>query len=337
MGKFRTVFLLFLLFVFSPLFSQKKDTPRNGEGVHSFLSRNNYSPQKYADEFLHLNKDKLGKNNSLLLGVSYVLPEIKNKGNERTEANNRKIGGKYKEPLFGKEHQEYTIKSLDLQGACYFLVSGHGGPDCGAITKVDGRELHEDEYAYDIMLRLSKNLLEHGATVHIIIQDKNDGIRNGMYLNNNKSETCMGEAIPLNQAARLRQRSNKINQLSKNAKEKFQRAVFIHLDSRGHRNQLDVFFYHKNGDTRGEKFAKTISDTFEAQYKKFQPGRGFTGTVSSRNLYVLNNTQPTSIFVELANMQNVFDQRRYVQENNRQALANWLLRGFIEELRTEKR
>ena len=31
--------------------------------------------------------------------------------------------------------------------------SGHGGPDPGAIGIYQGRQLHEDEYAYDIILR----------------------------------------------------------------------------------------------------------------------------------------------------------------------------------------
>ena len=67
-------------------------------------------------------------------------------------------------------------------------------------------ELHEDEYAYDVALRLARNLMEEGAKVYIIIQDAKDGIRDDQYLNNSKRETCMGAPIPLNQVARLRQR-----------------------------------------------------------------------------------------------------------------------------------
>ena len=42
----------------------------------------------------------------------------------------------------------------------------------------------EDEYAYDITLRLAKELLAHGAEVYIIIQDENDGIRDDFVLRN---------------------------------------------------------------------------------------------------------------------------------------------------------
>ena len=95
----------------------------------------------------------------------------------------------------------------------FYLVSGHGGPDPGAIGIYQGRQLHEDEYAYDIILRLARELLSRGAKVHIIIQDKKDGIRDGHVLANSKRETCMGDPIPLNQVARLKQRCDWVNKL----------------------------------------------------------------------------------------------------------------------------
>ena len=98
-----------------------------------------------------------------------------------------------KEALFGKEYATYQITSNELSGACFYLVSGHGGPDPGAIGIYQGRQLHEDEYAYDIILRLARELLSRGAKVHIIIQDKKDGIRDGHVLANSKRETCMGK------------------------------------------------------------------------------------------------------------------------------------------------
>ena len=59
--------------------------------------------------------------------------------------------------------------------------------------------MHEDEYAYDIILRLGRALMEKGAKVHIIIQDEKDGIRDDRYLSNSDRETCLGQTIPLDQ------------------------------------------------------------------------------------------------------------------------------------------
>lgn len=38
-----------------------------------------------------------------------------------------------------------------------------------------------------------------------------------------------------------------------------------------------------------------MKETFESKYDKHQPNRGFEGTVSSRNLYVLLKAAPASL------------------------------------------
>mgnify|MGYP002229769206 FL=1 len=230
------------------------------------------------------------------------------------------------------------MTSNRLQGACFYVVSGHGGPDPGAIGKIGKVELHEDEYAYDVALRLARNLMQEGAEVRIIIQDAKDGIRDDRYLSNSKRETCMGDAIPLNQVARLQQRCTKINELYRKDRKiyKYCRAIFLHVDSRSKGAQTDVFFYHAPKSVLGKRLAVAMKGTFESKYDKHQPNRGFEGTVSSRNLYVLLKAAPASVFVELGNIQNAFDQRRFVISSNRQALAKWMMEGFIADYKRTK-
>lgn len=332
---------------FSLAFSQEKDKPLKGEGVYAFLRRHNRTEAKYYEEFIQLNKNKLGKSNNLLQGTFYILPPLavteepkSEKPKTETVDSQKKTGAKGTNSLFGEKYKDYDIIDNKLAGACFYLVSGHGGVDPGAVAKVNGRELHEDEYAYDIVLRLARNLLQHGAKVHIIIQDPKDGIRDGEYLNNSKSETCLGKRIPKSHVERLKQQTDAVNSLSFRAKEKYQRALFVHLDSRSKKKRLDVFFYYqntKNNKVRSLKLAETMRKTFRSLYDKHQPGRGFSGTVSTRSLYVLRNTTPVTIFTELANMQNVNDQQRYLSDNNRQALANWLCEGFIKDYQSNSR
>ena len=241
-----------------------------------------------------------------------------------------------KEPLFGKALATYPITSRELAGATFYLVGGHGGPDPGAIGKYQGHDLHEDEYAYDIVLRLGRELLMRGAKVHFIIQDKKDGIRNEAILKNSKRETCMGKEIPLDQVARLRQRSQKIDQLYKKDKAAYKRAIFVHVDSRSQGKQTDVYFYHALGSKQGKRLAERMRNTLESKYKRHQPGRGFNGTVSERNLYVLRNTQPAGVYLELGNIRNPRDQQRLVLENNRQALANWIAQAIVADYKAKK-
>ncbi|GCB34000.1 N-acetylmuramoyl-L-alanine amidase family protein [Bacteroides faecalis] len=355
------ILLLFTCFFSVPtLWAQQKATPKAGEGISTFLLRHNRSPKKYYDDFVELNQKKLGKNKVLKMGVSYIIPPVKKStasstsvkatSENNTSSNNTnsdtalqsakavKIGAIKNEPLFGKALANVKVTSNRLAGACFYVVSGHGGPDPGAIGRVGRHELHEDEYAYDIALRLARNLMEEGAEVRIIIQDAKDGIRDDPYLSNSKRETCMGAPIPLNQVQRLQQRCSKINTLYQKDRKnyKYCRAIFIHVDSRSKGKQTDVFFYHTLQKPESKRLANNMKDMFEAKYDKHQPNRGFSGTVGGRNLYVLSHTTPASVFVELGNIQNTFDQRRLVMSSNRQALSKWLMEGFLKDYKAKK-
>ena len=326
-------FILLTIFSCCCLFASpiERAKPKAGEGIYSFLLNNGRDPNFYLDEFIELNKSKLGRNNALLLGVTYTLPPL-----SAENAGNNNAGNTKREPLFGKKYANYKIETNKLKGATFFLSSGHGGPDCGAIGKAEGKEIHEDEYAYDITLRLARCLLMHGATVHIIIQDPNDGIRDDKFLKSDKDETCRGKKIPLNQKRRLQQRCDEINVLFNRSKDKYKRAVFIHLDSRSVNQQMDVFFYHNAKSTAGKNMANTMRKTLKDQYHKHQPNRGFTGTVSTRDLFVLNNSTPVGLFAELGNIRNSSDQKRFLLSSNRQLLAEWMCLGFIADFQNSK-
>jgi N-acetylmuramoyl-L-alanine amidase len=175
--------------------------------------------------------------------------------------------------------------------------------------------------------------MEKGASVEMIVRDPNDGIRPESLLVPDKDETCMDQPIPLSQMDRLKQRATAVNQLSGVDKNEYQRCLVIHLDSRSQKEQLDVFFYHHQRSETGEKMAHTLRNILEQNYGKHQPRRSFSGTVTHRNLYMLRRTTPVTVFVELGNIRNFRDQQRFVVENNRQALANWLCEGIIEDYR----
>jgi len=246
--------------------------------------------------------------------------------------------GKNTYPIFGKKLAKVSIKSSVLKGHVFYIDPGHGGPDPGAIGHRNGHELHEDEYAYDVSLRLVRFLIEKGAKVYVIVIDNNDGIRDDEYLKPGYKEYYYGgDSISVNQKERLTKRVEIINRLYKeNRKAKSQTSVTIHLDSRVTKERIDIFFYFKEGSTEGEKLSQTLYSTIKEKYEKVQPGRGYQGNVSSRSLLLLRELKPTATYIELGNIQNKNDQFRFIQKENRQVIAKWLCEGLIKATTKDK-
>lgn len=303
--------------------------PIEGDGIYSFLRRWNRIDTSYVREFIQLNTERLNVQGGLELGTVYLIPPL-HPGD--TYPPQEPIYEPTDNRVFGPQFSDFTQKSNRLRNACFYIISGHGGPDPGAIANVDGVELHEHEYAYDVSLRLARNLMMEGATVYVVIQDPNDGIRDDRYLNNGNNETCLGDPIPQSQIDRLKQRVNKVNTIYERDRNKFAyiRAIEIHVDSRNKSKRIDVFFYHAD-NRHSLSLASAMRDVFQRKYDRHQPGRGFEGTVEYRGLYILRHLRPPSILVELGNIQNPDDRRRLVLSNNRQALANWMTEGFLED------
>lgn len=297
---------------------------KNGEGFNSFLLRNHISPVKDLAKFKELNKGRFTKNGDLIAGKKYKLPMR---------------FAYHRASILGKKHQNVKQINNSMNGAILYLVAGHGGPDPGAMGTISDKKIAEDEYAYDIVLRMGKELLSHGAKVHFIIQDPNDGIRDEAYLKPDHDERCYpSQKIPRKHTPRLRQRAAAVNILARNEKKTaYQRLVILHLDSRSKGNSTDVYFYHHSASKKGKSLALTLQQKMREKYAKFQPNRGYKGTIGTRRLYMLQTTTPPSVFIELGNINNRKDQLRFMKSENRQALAMWLCEGIKENYLKNKK
>ncbi len=340
--NFRVLILIFS-FILSVSFVQAQNTkyktckPRKGEGIHAMLKRYGLNPYRYYDDFVRINKKVLKGGTKLHLHKVYKLPKKRAKSSS-APSTSTSTRANY-DALFGKKYANYKKWDNKLRNAVFYIVSGHGGPDPGAQGKRAGHTLSEDEYAYDISLRLSRRLKQHGATVYMIVRDANDGIRNTRYLKSDRDERVWkNKKIPLNQLNRLKQRSDAVNALSKKHKGKYQRLLVVHIDSRSKSKRVDIFGYYHAKSKLGKKFTDNIIKTLETNYKKAQPNRGFNGTSKIRsNLYMVLNPNPPTCFLELGNIQNDKDQIRFIEPSNRQAIANWLAQACIKDFRQNKK
>ncbi|PVY42503.1 N-acetylmuramoyl-L-alanine amidase family protein [Pontibacter virosus] len=351
-----SIITLFLLVVSLSAYSQSSNlqvVAMPGDGIYTLLRRHGLNPSEHLHKFVEINKDRFGKDNGLIVGKSYTLPDgaasvdnteiandntrvatVDNKTLSNVTAGPAKVSARVIEmPLFGEKYSRVEVKSTKLQGAVYYLSSGHGGPDPGAVGKYGNHDLAEDEYAYDVTIRLARVLMEHGATVYMIVQDPENGIRDEGILKMDRNEVVYpNKPIPLNHSARLRQRTEAVNGLYLKHKGGYQRMLAIHVDSRSESQNIDVFFYHHENSKDGEQLAKNIHQTFTNKYRRYQPNRDYSGNVTQRgSLYVIKYSHPPTVFIELGNIRNVKDQRRFVIADNRQALANWIYEGLLSD------
>jgi N-acetylmuramoyl-L-alanine amidase len=319
-------------------------TAEKGDGILSLLRKQGVDPYAYFEDFIDLNKDNLRDNIHLYAGATYQLPVkiAHNQAATRSTLAKDAIGVEKEEktlrfPIFGPDKELVELKTERLKGNIYYLVSGHGGPDPGAMAEYEGQWISEDEYAYDITLRLARELLTHGATVYVIIRDNNDGIRDQRILEMDRDEVAYPDLeIPLNQVDRLKQRVAIVNNLYKAHEGAYQRLIVTHVDSRSVGENIDVFFYHHEKSQNGKKLAESIHKTFLANYKKYQPNRTYSGTFEDRtSLYLVKKTHPAMTFIEVGNIKNKKDQKRILEPDNRQALAKWISEGILLDFEGE--
>ena len=233
--------------------------------------------------------------------------------------------------IFGKKYSKIAKIDNALSSYIYYIDPGHGGPDPGAIGHKNGYELDEDEYAYDVSLRLARNLMQHGAEVYFFFFQAEDGIRDDKFLKNSSNEVFgNGEEISGNARDRLQARIDYINEIYSKKKNKQHRLIVLHVDSRQEGQKIDIFFYHQPGDNISCNYASLLLKTIENKYLINQPQRGYQGTLTERNLFMLRHAPCTAVYIELGNIQNPQDQIRLIEPNNRQAIANWLSLGILK-------
>ncbi len=320
----------------------------NSESIRSTINVEDWSKAKRIQQYNRDMRDQGYKDatyeDSKILWVPYYEMQCKKKKETAEKSNG---GGKVLEKkrfyIFGREHRDINITSHALKGCIFYIVSGHGGPDPGAICEGCDSHKHnycEDEYAYDVSLRLARKLIEHGATVYIITRDENDGIRSGKYLPCDNDEVCwLNKRIPRNPKLRLEQRSGAVNEIyarQQSVGSTYQRAIMLHIDSRDKNERADMFFYYYPGTKKARSLAINLREHIRQKYAKHQPGRGYSGTVSGRDLHMLRETKPVSLYIELGNIANKKDQSRFLLESNRQAVADWLCEGIIKDYKKQK-
>lgn len=199
--------------------------------------------------------------------------------------------------------------SDDLQGLTVILDPGHGGRDPGAIvpTRVDGEKtVHvvEDEYVYDIALRVAVLLRLHGADVQLTLLSPNHLMRsnapasatfvheqNEVYNNASLNRSNAASAWPRGGSRGLSNRVKTIRALESAAGANKTVLISLHADN-SPRSPEAVTVFHSRKDRSSKSFAQSLLPAF-----------GAGARVRARDFYVLRyGAADLSVLVEIRNL-----------------------------------
>jgi len=244
---------------------------------------------------------------------------------------------------FEERVDELGRLSDDLEGWHIVLDPGHGGIDPGSITKVrDGRGdpvyVVEDEYVYDITLRMYVLLRLHGAEVTLTLLSPNHLIRRSEPATrtfvHERNEVWNLASINARNTARAWPRGGQqgLDTRVRVAREALaghpaRRTMFlsIHADNSPGTPSVPIVFYHqsrRSTDTRSRSFARDLL-----------PALGAGALARGRNFGVLrNNPAWVKVLVEVRNVAHADHAWALRFEELRQRDAEKVVRGIRDHV-----
>ena len=228
-----------------------------------------------------------------------------------------------------------------LKGWRIVLDPGHGGIDPGAIVSNTGGKnkrvyVVEDEYVYDIALRMYKKLRLLGAEVELTVISPNHLIRDNLPARttfvHEQNEVYNDERYNRRNSEKVRPRSANLSQRVRVAnrfvkKGRRGKSLFIslHADYNPGRPKGPVAIYHKRRgkiDRRSRAFAGIMRSALN---RPDLPAR-----IQGRNLAVLrNNLAHAEILVEVHNVHDKGDAWRIRRHTRREQNAERVVNGIL--------
>ena len=119
----RIFFIFIIALVYTGSLTAQERRIRKTERASLFSQTLQPYRRDVSEEFIELNKGKLGKNNTLRMGVKYTLPPLASAPQKKNYQPIRQVASQLQSNLFR------------FKGSLLLSVSGHGGPDPGRSVK----------------------------------------------------------------------------------------------------------------------------------------------------------------------------------------------------------
>lgn len=239
-------------------------------------------------------------------------------------------------PLSAQPKTKVKPTPKPLSGWVVVLDPGHGGHDPGSSGNFNGQRVVEDEYVYDVSLRVNRLLRSMGALSFLTIKDRKTGVRSwkaqDVFPDDRQEIYTQGSAAVRAGTWGLNQRLAYGNTLSRRYPKHRQAWISIHFDVLGRNTEIDGVrvITSKTSD----RLAKALGTSF-AKYNRLREHapviENGDRAYGLRSLFILNggNRIREKVLIELGNFNNTTDVWRVRNPITREAYAKAIAEAFL--------
>jgi N-acetylmuramoyl-L-alanine amidase len=291
---------IFTLLIFCNMFAQDSlltVTAKNGDGIFSVLRNQGIDIVKYYAKFIELNEEKIKNGSHLIIGEEYLIPNAPD--SFRNMGLSIQLPSGKETPIFKNNLASLERKDSTLQNAVYYLIT----------DKSNGSQVNLTKLNDEIVQRMARKLLEHGARVYVLDNSLNDSLN-------------------------LMDFASLVNKRYLRHNGAYQRLLVIKADDDLTKSKTEVTVYHYAESREGKKMANNILKVLGGNTVKHKSIGEYSQIFTDfKDVSFAKNILPTITFIEMGRKSDKTVKTLRVSSNKRN-IVDLITSGILSDYST---